>query len=66
MIIDSSTQAFRTLNRRLQALMAPPPAIPRVLEPGQTTLNFSGSSTIRKKPSKPAKPVFKVPARVSR
>jgi len=64
-IINSLTQAFRTLNRQLQAPMALPPAIPRVLEPGQTTLDFSGSSTIRKKPSKPAKLVFKVPTRVN-
>jgi hypothetical protein len=46
--------------------MAPSPAIPRVPEPGQTLLDFSGSSTIRKKPGKPAKPVFKVPAQVNR
>jgi len=47
-------------------LIAPFPAIPKVLEQGQTTLDFSGSSTVRKKPGKPAKPSYKVPTRVHR
>ena len=55
-----------TLNQQLQALMAPSLAIPRVLELGQTMLDFSSSLTIRKKPGKPAKPVFKMPAQVNR
>jgi hypothetical protein len=46
--------------------MAPIPSLPKVPEPGQTMLDFSGSSTLRKKPGKPAKPTFKVPARVYR
>jgi hypothetical protein len=47
--------------------MAPLPAIPTVLEPGQTTLNFGGSSTvIRKRTGRPVKVQHKVPARVHR
>jgi len=46
--------------------MAPFPSIPTVPEPGQTTLDFSGSSMIRKKPGKPAKLITKVPARLQR
>lgn len=46
--------------------MAPFPAIPTVPEQGQTTLDFSGSSTVRKRPGKPAKPSQKVPTRVYR
>jgi hypothetical protein len=46
--------------------MAPPPAIPGVLEQGQTTLDFSSSSTIKKKPGKPAQLVTKAPPRVHR
>ena len=47
--------------------MAPFPGLPKVPEPGQTMLDFSGSSTVlKKKPGKPAKSTFKVPARVHR
>ena len=46
--------------------MAPLLAIPVVRELGQTTLDFSGSSTVRKKPGKPARPTTKVPPLVRR
>jgi hypothetical protein len=46
--------------------MAPLPAILVVWELGQTTLDFSSSSTIWKKPGKPPKPTSKVPAQIHR
>jgi hypothetical protein len=47
-------------------LIAPFLAIPKVLEQGQTMLDFFSLSTIRKKLSKLAKPSYKVPTRVYR
>jgi hypothetical protein len=46
---------------RLPSQMPPIPAIPTVLEPGQTTISFNGPLIPFKKPGKPAKPVYKVP-----
>jgi hypothetical protein len=46
--------------------MALLPAIPVVRELGQTILDFSGLSSIRKKPGNPSKPTSKVPTRVNR
>ena len=40
--------------------MVPIPAIPKVLGPGRTMLDFSGLSTVRKKPGNPGKPTYKV------
>jgi hypothetical protein len=46
--------------------MAPVPAILKLLERGQTVLDFLGSSTVWIKPSKPAKLMPKVPSQVNR
>jgi hypothetical protein len=46
--------------------MAPVPALPKLLERGQTVLDFSGSSTVWIKPGKPAKLTSKVPSQVNR
>ena len=50
----------------MTVLIAPVPALLKLLERGQTVLDFSGSSTIRIKPGKPAKLTSKVPSQVNR
>jgi hypothetical protein len=46
--------------------MTPVPALPKLLERGQTVLDFSGSSTVRIKPGKLAKLTSKVPSQMNR